>query len=124
MPGPLQGGRAWCWFLCAAAMYLAILAVTWASDKGPNTIDLVPFRSQVRAIREGQHGHLAWRALRKPFKHRDHLHWLARSGLSSCRLMCRSLRPAMPPAYTSSTVAYWPLPGPSFGPGGLLGSNA
>jgi glycopeptide antibiotics resistance protein len=62
MSGPLKGGRAWCWFLGAAAMYLAILAVTWAPVKEPNTIDLVPFRNEVRAIIADQHGHLAWRA--------------------------------------------------------------
>ena len=61
MSGARKGGRAWCWFLGAAAMYLAILAVTWAPDKGPNTIDLVPFRNAVRAISAGQHGHLARR---------------------------------------------------------------
>ena len=61
MSGPLKGGRARWWFLCAAAMYLAVLAVTWAPDKGPNTIDLVPFRNAVRAISAEQHGHLARR---------------------------------------------------------------
>jgi hypothetical protein len=61
MSGALQGGRAWWWFLYAAAMYLAVLAVTWAPDKGSNTIDLVPFRDEVRAIRAWQHGHLARR---------------------------------------------------------------
>jgi glycopeptide antibiotics resistance protein len=43
-------------------MYLAILAVTWAPVNEPNTVDLVPFRNEVRAIRAWQHGHLAWRA--------------------------------------------------------------
>jgi glycopeptide antibiotics resistance protein len=43
-------------------MYLAILAVTWAPVKEPNTIDLVPFRNEVGAIIADQHGHLAWRA--------------------------------------------------------------
>ena len=62
MSGPLKDGRAWSWFLCAAAMYLAILAVTWAPDKGPNTVDLVPFRNEVRAIGAWQRGHLARRA--------------------------------------------------------------
>jgi glycopeptide antibiotics resistance protein len=61
MSGPLKGGRAWRWFLAAGAMYLAILAVTWAPAKGPNTIDLVPFQNEVRAIRAWQPGHLAWR---------------------------------------------------------------
>jgi glycopeptide antibiotics resistance protein len=59
--GPLKGGRAWWWFLGAAAVYLVILAVTWAPAKGPNTIDLVPFRDEVRAISAWQHGHLARR---------------------------------------------------------------
>jgi hypothetical protein len=62
MSGPLKDGRAWSWFLCAAGMYLAILAVTWAPDKGPNTVDLVPFRNEVRAIGAWQRGHLARRA--------------------------------------------------------------
>jgi glycopeptide antibiotics resistance protein len=62
MSGPLKDGRSWSWFLCAAAMYLAILAVTWAPDKGPNTVDLVPFRNEVRAIGAWQRGHLARRA--------------------------------------------------------------
>jgi glycopeptide antibiotics resistance protein len=35
--------------------------VTWAPDKGSNTIDLVPFRDEVRAISAWQHGHLARR---------------------------------------------------------------
>src|SRR2546423_14081211 len=59
MSGPLKDGRAWCWFLGAGAIYLAILAVTWAPAKGPNTIEFVPFWGQVRAIRAWQHGHLA-----------------------------------------------------------------
>ena len=61
MSGALKGGRAWWWFLGAAAMYLAVLAVTWAPGKGPNTIDLVPFRDEVRAVSAWQHGHLARR---------------------------------------------------------------
>jgi glycopeptide antibiotics resistance protein len=61
MSGPLKGGRAWWWFLGAAAVYLVILAVTWAPAKGPNTIDLVPFRDEVRAISAWQHGHLVRR---------------------------------------------------------------
>jgi glycopeptide antibiotics resistance protein len=59
MSGPLKRGRAWCWFLGAGAIYLATLAVTWAPAKGPNTIDLVPFWGQVRAIAAWQPGHLA-----------------------------------------------------------------
>src|SRR5918912_2994880 len=61
MSRPLKGGHAWCWFLAAAVVYLVILAVTWAPAKGPNTIDLVPFRDEIRAVSAWQHGHLARR---------------------------------------------------------------